>query len=105
VRICIKIGNQSQKNTAELSQKYSEQITQKENEINQLKLTKSNLQVKMLGEELERWCNSKYELFVLSGFRHCCLRGMTKGVKGITITFSRVNFYVFLPYANFRNTL
>jgi len=52
-------------------QEYVNQISQKELEISQLKLAKSNLQVKMLGEELERWCNSEYETYSLSGFENC----------------------------------
>lgn len=60
-----------EKELATLRQSLNEQLNNKELELTQLKLSKSNLQVKMLGEGLERWCNSEYESYALSGFENC----------------------------------
>lgn len=54
-----------------LKQMYSEEIMKKETEIAQLKFSKSNLQIKMLGEDLEKWCNQEYESYALAGFDNC----------------------------------
>lgn len=59
------------KKTNEITTKFKDDLALKELELSQLKYAKSNLQVKMLGEELERWCNSEYEQFSLSGFDDC----------------------------------
>lgn len=55
----------------ELSLKYQEEIRQKDSELSQLRFAKSTLQIKMLGEELERWCNNEYEAHSLVGFEDC----------------------------------
>jgi len=42
-----------------------------EKQLEQLKFTKSLLNVKQLGEELEKWCNQEYEEASLTGFENC----------------------------------
>ena len=44
-------------------------IQEKENELNQLRLQRSSLQIKTMGENLEKWCNSEYEAHAIAGFR------------------------------------
>lgn len=91
-----------EKEAALLGKSYGEQLAQKENEINQLKLTKSNLQVKMLGEELERWCNSEYEAYSLAGFDDCKWYKDNKAVKGAPDEKGTKADYIFEVYADNR---
>lgn len=42
-----------------------------QNEIDKLRLSKSSLNIKMLGEELENWCNEEYESYASIGFTNC----------------------------------
>lgn len=46
-------------------------INEQKERIDNLQLTKSLLNVKRLGEELEQWCNQEYQLHSLSGFENC----------------------------------
>jgi len=94
----LKIELEKQK--ALLEQKYSEELAQKEAELLQLKFAKSNLQVKMLGEELERWCNSEYELFALSGFEDCAWYKDNVAVKDAPDAKATKADYIFEVYAS-----
>ncbi len=49
---------------------YKEEITRKEQEIEQLKLLKTHLGTKEMGEDLEKWCNEEYESYALTGFNN-----------------------------------
>ncbi len=62
----------------ELTQNFSDQIKEIEDErdeyikkYNQLSLNKSSLNVKKLGEELERWCCEEYQNAAIAGFNNC----------------------------------
>lgn len=70
-----------EKKEVELSFKFQEELKIKENELNQLRFAKSNLQIKMLGEELERWCNAEYESHAIVGFEDCKWYKDNKAVK------------------------
>ena len=85
---------------AELQLKFNRELNIKENELNQLKMAKSNLQVKVLGEELERWCNSEYEAFALSGFEDCRWYKDNKAVKDAPDQKGTKADYIFEVYAN-----
>lgn len=91
-----------EKATAELKQTYIEELNQKELEISQLKLAKSSLQVKTLGEELERWCNSEYEAYALSGFDNCKWYKDNKSVKDSPDGKATKADYIFEVYADAR---
>ena len=49
-------------------------IQEKENELNQLRLQRSSLQIKPMGENLEKWCNSEYEAHAIAGFSNSVWR-------------------------------
>lgn len=63
--------NQFNLEIANIQLNHQELIQEKENELNQLKLQRSSLQVKMIGEDLEKWCNSEYEAYAIAGFSNC----------------------------------
>jgi len=60
-----------EKELSSLKQTFTELLSQKDIELMQLRLSKSNLQIKTLGEELEKWCNAEYESYSLAGFNNC----------------------------------
>lgn len=93
-----------EKEVAIIKQTLGEQISQKEIEINQLRLSKSNLQVKMLGEELERWFNNEYESFALSGFENCKWFKDNKSVKDAPDLKGAKADYIFEVYASSQKT-
>lgn len=77
-----------------------EELRSLENELNALKLQKSVLNVKVMGEELEAWCDREYQSHAVGGFDNCrwlkdniVLRdeGDDKGTKAD---------YIFRVYAN-----
>lgn len=49
---------------------YKKIINDKEKEIELLKLQKTHLGTKELGEDLEKWCNSEYDNYATSGFEN-----------------------------------
>jgi len=51
--------------------KFDLALHEKDSIINSLKLEKSMLNVKKLGEELELWCNTEYENYAQCGFDGC----------------------------------
>lgn len=60
---------------------YSEKIRTLEYEISQLKLEKSQKNVKKLGEELEIWCKREYENYSINGFEDCTFEKDNTAVK------------------------
>ena len=48
-----------------------EELRTLENELNALKLQKSSLNIKVMGEELESWCDNEYKTHAVSGFDNC----------------------------------
>jgi len=66
---------------AELTTTFQQQINQKEVEIERLRMARSSLQVKTIGEELESWCNSEFESYSLSGFENCSWNKDNDAVK------------------------
>lgn len=50
---------------------YQLQLQEKEKIISNLELTKSNLNIKKIGEQLELWCNTEYENYAQCGFETC----------------------------------
>lgn len=72
---------QFQTKLADINSTHVELLNQKESELNKLKHNKSNLQIKLLGEELERWCDAEYQSYALSGFENCLWRKDTLSKK------------------------
>lgn len=46
-------------------------IVEKENEILRLKNDRTALNIKRIGEDLEKWCNNEYNSYAQSGFLNC----------------------------------
>jgi hypothetical protein len=89
-----------EKEKAILSLSLGEQLSQKELEITQLRLAKSNLQVKILGEELERWCNCEFESYALSGFENCRWYKDNKAIKDTPDAKGSKADYIFEVYVD-----
>lgn len=85
---------------AKLNQKYGSELSSKDLELAQLKMSKSNLQVKMLGEELERWCNAEYESYALSGFDNCRFYKDNLAIKDAPDEKGTKADYIFEVYAD-----
>ena len=73
------------------NQEYTELLNEKEQEIIRLKHDRTSLNIKRIGEDLERWCDNEYASFALAGFKTCTwqkdnisvkLEGEEKGTKG-----------------------
>lgn len=75
----IKIYHNNQ--IQELERDYNLKQNQLKEEISKLTLSKSTLNVKMLGEELENWCNEEYQNYALSGFNFCTWEKDNHSVK------------------------
>lgn len=46
-------------------------IVEKDNEILRLKNDRTSLNIKRIGEDLEKWCNNEYNSYAQSGFLNC----------------------------------
>ena len=90
------IENEVLKKAAELK----EEINKKEEEISNLRLTKSILNVKKLGEDLEKWCNNEYLAYALSGFQTCTWEKDNTSVKDEDEAKGTKADYIFKVYAN-----
>ena len=73
---------------AKLKEQYrddKDERTSKENDlksqIDQLKLQKSSLNIKKLGEDLEQWCLKEYENYSVSGFDNCTFNKTNIAIK------------------------
>jgi len=90
----LEITNAVMKKTEELNQKISE----KDFQINKLTLAKSSTQIKMLGEQLEVWCNNEYNNYSLCGFTNCSWFKDNTSVKGDDDVSTKAD-YIFKVYA------
>ncbi|MGD9605323.1 MAG: DUF2130 domain-containing protein [Bacilli bacterium] len=75
-------------------------INQKEEEISNLRLTKSILNVKKLGEDLEKWCNNEFMAYALSGFQTCTWEKDNTSIKEEDEVKGTKADYIFKAYAN-----
>lgn len=50
---------------------YQTKISEQDKIINDLRLAKSSLNIKKMGEQLESWCNMEYENYAQCGFEMC----------------------------------
>ena len=69
-------------------------------EINRLRLNKSRLNVKLIGEELERWCNNEYLAYAQNGFQTCTWDKDNTVVKDEEDVKGSKADYIFKVYAN-----
>ena len=83
-----------------LISKYDKKITDLENNINNLKLVKSSLNVKKLGEELEKWCYEEYQNYAVTGFKNCTFLKDNESVKDDTDSKGSKADYIFKIYSN-----
>ena len=90
------IENEVLKKAAELK----EEINKKEEEISNLRLTKSILNVKKLGEDLEKWCNNEYLAYALSGFQTCTWEKDNTSIKDEDEIKGTKADYIFKVFAN-----
>lgn len=68
-------------------------------EINRLRLNKSRLNIKLIGEELERWCNNEYLAYAQNGFQTCTWEKDNAVVKDESDTKGSKADYIFKVYA------
>lgn len=71
-----------------------------QNEIDKLRLSKSSLNIKMLGEELENWCNEEYESYASIGFTNCTWQKDNIAVKLEDESRATKADYIFRVYLN-----
>lgn len=83
-----KIKNEYESKLSQLKLAHSKEINKKNDIINQkdmmyqeLQNRKSSLNVKMIGEELETWCNNEMESYMQNGFANCKWIKDNKAVK------------------------
>jgi hypothetical protein len=67
--------------------------------IASLQLSKSLLNVKQLGEELENWCNNEYQHYAISGFDTCTWEKDNKSIKDPLDAKGTKADYIFKVYA------
>ena len=65
----------------DLELEYIEKLHEKENEIVRLKNDRTSLHGKMIGEDLEKWCNNEYNAYAQTGFTYCTWNKDTISVK------------------------
>ncbi len=94
------LKNELEKQKMALELSFKDALNLKETELLQLRSAKSSLQVKMLGEELEKWCNSEYEAFALSGFEDCKWYKDNVAIKDSPDQRATKADYIFEVYAN-----
>ncbi len=78
---------------------YQLQLQEKEKIISDLKLEKSNLNVKKIGEQLESWCNTEYENYAQCGFENCSWEKDNLSVKEDGDAKGTKADYIFKVYA------
>lgn len=76
------------------------EINKKEEEISNLRLSKSILNVKKLGEDLEKWCNNEFMAYALSGFQTCTWDKDNTSVKEEDEVKGTKADYIFKVYAD-----
>lgn len=86
--------------TLELEKKYLEEIALKDKLLNNLKLEKSSLNSKKIGEELENWCNNEFVAYSQTGFSTCTWEKDNKSIKDDDETKGTKADYIFKVYAN-----
>lgn len=90
----LEIENAVMKKVEELNKTISE----KDFEINKLTLAKSSTQIKMLGEQLEVWCNNEFNNYALCGFDNTTWYKDNASVKGDDEVATKAD-YIFKVYA------
>lgn len=56
-------------------------LAEKENEILRLKNDRTALNIKRIGEDLEKWCNNEYNSYAQSGFLNCTWEKDNESIK------------------------
>lgn len=84
----VSLENEALKEKEVLNEKHAQEVEALKKDslswqekYNQLSLTKSKLNIKQLGEELEKWCNQEYEAASLSGFANCTWNKDNEAIK------------------------
>lgn len=90
----LEIENAVMKKVEELNKT----IFEKDFEINKLTLAKSSTQIKMLGEQLEVWCNNEFNNYALCGFANTSWYKDNASVKGDDDVATKAD-YIFKVYA------
>lgn len=78
---------------------FKDKLSEKEDIINNLKLSKSGMNVKQLGEELEKWCDNEFNLYSLTGFQTCTWEKDNLVIKDENEAKGSKADYVFKVYA------
>lgn len=84
---------------ANLETKYTKQIQEKEDLINNLKRQKASLNVKQTGEDLESWCDNEMLQYMQNGFFNCTWQKDNKVIKEDGEARGSKADYIFKVYA------
>lgn len=83
---------------SEQKNKNSEAISSLENELAMLKNDRASLNIKKLGEELERWCNNEFQSYQNAGFENTTWSKDNEAVAGLDSTKTKADF-IFRVYS------
>ena len=97
--------NEFIKEKNELKESYENYNKALQFELERLKLVKSTLNVKMLGEELERWCNEEYESYASVGFNNCIWEKDNNSIKDDDEFKGSKADYIFRSYLDESHTI
>lgn len=79
--------------------KWQDQLYQKEQEINQLKLNRGAMNIKRIGEDLEKWCDNQYYSYAQIGFSTCTWEKDNTPIKDTDETKGTKADFIFKVYA------
>lgn len=95
----LKLENEYKEKIHTQEKEYQNMLKEKEDAISSLQLTKSNLTVKKIGEQLEAWCNNEYENYAQCGFETCSWEKDNLVVKDEEDTKGTKADYIFKVFA------
>lgn len=75
-------------------------LAEKENEILRLKNDRTALNIKRIGEDLEKWCNNEYNLYAQSGFLNCTWEKDNESVRDEDETKGTKADFIFRVYTD-----
>ena len=101
----IKAKAEKEKELAELSKTYQEQLTEKDNTINELTRRKASSNVKQIGEDLEVWCNNEVTSYMQNGLFNCLWQKDNKVVKDEDEVKGSKADYIFKVFADEAKTV
>lgn len=94
------IESQKEKELSKQKEFYEKQLREKEDLINSLQRSKSQMNVKQIGEDLESWCDNEVNSYMQNGLLNCTWTKDNKVVKNEDDTKGSKADYIFKIYAS-----